>query len=128
MNPVISSNMYAKLDAIVDKHEGRLDSLVAMLFDVQSEFGCVPEEAIRRIARRLNLPTIQVFSVVSFYGEFRIRTKQDREVPQHMGSEKGALTSRSECCLQQNDQKSREQHAGSQRTGTPELLRSAANR
>lgn len=61
----------ARLEAILDAHAGREGSLLPILHDVQAAFGCVPAEAIPRIADRLNLTRAEVHGVVSFYHDFR---------------------------------------------------------
>ncbi len=56
---------------IVAHHEGREGPLLPILHDVQKAFGHVSEDAIREIAKLLNLTRAEVFGVVSFYHDFR---------------------------------------------------------
>lgn len=46
-------------------------ALLPILHAVQSEFGHVPQEALPRIADRLNISKAEVHGVVSFYHDFR---------------------------------------------------------
>jgi len=57
--------------AIVQRHAHREGPLLPILHDVQTEFGCVDESAIRAIALALNLSRAEVHGVVSFYHDFR---------------------------------------------------------
>src|SRR6056297_2208531 len=45
--------------------------LLPILHAVQEEFGHIPQEALPRIARRLNVSKAEVHGVVSFYHDFR---------------------------------------------------------
>ena len=56
---------------IVSDHAGREGPLLPILHDVQRAFGHVSEEAIREIAKSLNLTRAEVYGVVSFYHDFR---------------------------------------------------------
>jgi formate dehydrogenase subunit gamma len=56
---------------IVAVHAAREGPLLPILHDVQRAFGHVSEDAIREIARGLNLTRAEVFGVVSFYHDFR---------------------------------------------------------
>lgn len=61
----------ARADAIIAAHAGREGPLLPILLDVQAAFGCVPPEAVRLIAGRLNLTRAEVHGVVSFYHDLR---------------------------------------------------------
>ncbi|POF33625.1 formate dehydrogenase subunit gamma [Roseibium marinum] len=57
--------------AIADGHLNVEGPLLPILHDVQKEFGCVPEAALRVIADKLNLSRAEVHGVMSFYHDFR---------------------------------------------------------
>lgn len=42
-----------------------------ILHDIQAEFGCIDEGAVRAVAHALNLTRAEVHGVVSFYHDFR---------------------------------------------------------
>jgi formate dehydrogenase subunit gamma len=46
--------------------------LLPALHALQSEFGCVPQEAIAFLAREFNLSRADVYGVATFYHDFRI--------------------------------------------------------
>jgi formate dehydrogenase subunit gamma len=56
---------------IVAEHEHREGPLLPILHDVQKAFGHISEDAMRDIARALNLTRAEVYGVVSFYHDFR---------------------------------------------------------
>ena len=56
---------------IITAHEALEGPMLPILHAMQERFGCIPEEAIRLIAGRLNLSRAEVHGVVSFYHDFR---------------------------------------------------------
>ena len=56
----------------VDKPRSRA-MLLAALYIAQEQYGWLSQEAIQRVADRLNLSTGQVYSTVSFYTMFRLQ-------------------------------------------------------
>ena len=52
---------------------GRRDALIPLLQAVQTKFGYLPPDALRAIARHLNLPVAKVFGVATFYNQFRLQ-------------------------------------------------------
>lgn len=61
----------ARTRAVVGTHLNIKGPLLPILHDVQSEFGHVPETALRVIAEELNLSRAEVHGVASFYHDFR---------------------------------------------------------
>ena len=47
-------------------------NLIPILQQVQSSLGYLPREAMTEIAEYLNIPTIDVYGVVTFYNQFRL--------------------------------------------------------
>lgn len=60
-----------QIDTIIAAHSEREGPLLPILHEVQATFGHVSEEAVRIIARALNLSRAEVYGVVSFYHDFR---------------------------------------------------------
>ncbi len=56
---------------IITAHEALEGPMLPILHALQARFGCIPEEAIRLVAARLNLSRAEVHGVVSFYHDFR---------------------------------------------------------
>lgn len=61
----------ARIEEILDAHEGMEGSLLPILHAIQSAFGYVPQDALPVIAKRLNLGKAEVHGVMSFYHDFR---------------------------------------------------------
>ena len=60
------------LNAILTGREGQPDQLIEVLQDIQSQFDYLPEEGLRLVAERLNVPPIEVFRVANFYKAFSL--------------------------------------------------------
>ena len=57
---------------IISRFGRKKPSLIPILQKVQGELGYLPEEAMLEIARFLDIPDIDVYSVVTFYNQFRL--------------------------------------------------------
>ncbi len=57
---------------IVEKHPGKRENLIPILQDVQGKLGYLPRKAMQEIALKLAIPVIDVYSVVTFYNQFRL--------------------------------------------------------
>lgn len=98
--------MTTKYDAsiaaeIINKYEARPEMLVQILHGFVERYGFVGDEAIRQIAKELNLSRAEVHGVVSFYHDFRTEPPGEHvvkicqaEACQAMGSR--ALTAHAE--------------------------------
>ena len=61
-----------KLEAIFSRYEGQPWDLVPILHDLQEEYGYLPKDELKEVARRLALPLTRVFSVATFYKGFTL--------------------------------------------------------
>jgi NADH-quinone oxidoreductase subunit E len=48
-------------------------ALIPLLQDVQTELGYVPKEAITEISKELRVSTSEIFGVLTFYAQFRLK-------------------------------------------------------
>lgn len=75
-----------KLDHILSKFSGNRDNLIPILQEVQQEFGYLPEEAMQSIADFLRLSSSTVYSVASFYAQFRFHRPGDHTIKVCLGT------------------------------------------
>ena len=67
--------MEEQLTAILaESHKGQ-DALIPLLQKVQEELGYVPEEAIDSISKRTGVPASEVFGILTFYAQFRLKPR-----------------------------------------------------
>ena len=65
----------AKIQTLIDKHQGLKKNLIAILLDVQETFNYLPAEALRQVARALCIPLIDVLGVATFYRAFSLKPR-----------------------------------------------------
>jgi NADH-quinone oxidoreductase subunit E len=63
--------MEERLGKILSCYEGNNIELIPILQQVQSEFGYLPEEAMRKVAKFVIVPESKVYAVATFYEQFR---------------------------------------------------------
>jgi NADH-quinone oxidoreductase subunit E len=51
--------------------EGRRENLIPLLQEIQDTRGYIPENAVSEVARHLEMPAVKIYSVATFYNEFR---------------------------------------------------------
>jgi len=62
-----------KLKAILSDTQPGKEALIPLLQKVQAELGYVPEEAVFGISERTGVPASEVFGVLTFYAQFRLK-------------------------------------------------------
>ena len=61
-----------KVNTIIDRYKDNASALISILQDVQDEYNYLPEEALREVAKALNTPLIDIYSVATFYKSFSL--------------------------------------------------------
>ncbi len=75
MSPVLEVS-----DAILNKYENQRANLVPILQDVQATLHYLPEEVLRKIARKLKLRDAEVYQVATFYRGFSLTPRGKHHV------------------------------------------------
>jgi NADH-quinone oxidoreductase subunit E len=60
---------------IVDKHASERGVVIAVLQDIQSEFGYLPETALRVVAEETKRPLVDIWNVATFYHAFSLQPR-----------------------------------------------------
>ena len=63
----------ARVDRILSRFSGEQADLIPILQQVQRELGYLPEEAMSKIARFTDVPECSVYSVATFYAQFKLK-------------------------------------------------------
>lgn len=66
----ISREEWEKIDQVIGRYRERRGALIPVLKEVQDICGYLPQKVQNRIAQGLQLPSSQVYGVVSFYAFF----------------------------------------------------------
>ena len=69
-----------EVEAIVKKYDCNRDSLISILQDVQALYHYLPEHSLQAVARELNIPLIQVYSVATFFKAFSLEPRGEHLV------------------------------------------------
>lgn len=64
-----------KVQSIIDKHQGLKKNLIAILLDVQETCNYLPPDALRQVAKALDMPLINVIGVATFYRAFSLKPR-----------------------------------------------------
>ena len=65
-----AAEVTARVAPILAEYEGKHGAVIALLQDVQEEFGFLEEGAMSAAADALNLPVSHLYGVASFYSQF----------------------------------------------------------
>jgi NADH:ubiquinone oxidoreductase subunit E len=63
------------IDAILEKHGKAEESLIAVLKDIQEQYGYLPQEALRHVSEKLAVPLSKIFCVATFYSMFSLEPR-----------------------------------------------------
>ena len=66
---------FACIDEIVERNGGGKSGLISMLHDIQAEYNYLPEDALRYLAEKIDVPPIRVYGVASFYSSFSLKPR-----------------------------------------------------
>lgn len=64
---MLSEALSAKFDRTIAHYPLKRSAIVPLLLFAQDEIGCVSDEVIEDVARRVGVPTIEVVEVISYY-------------------------------------------------------------
>ncbi len=76
----------SRLDSIIDEYNAEQGSLISILQDVQAEYKYLPKEALVYVAKRLDIPRVQVFGVATFFKAFSLNPRGRHQIHVCMGT------------------------------------------
>jgi len=69
---LVEAEVREKLGKILANYKGAREDLIPILQDTQQEFRYLPADAMREIARFLNITANTVYGVATFYAQFKL--------------------------------------------------------
>lgn len=63
------------IETIIDRHGKDEKALIQAMLAVQEEFHYLPEEALKLLSEKLNVPMIQIYQVAAFYKVFSLEPR-----------------------------------------------------
>jgi len=81
-----TSEQWARVDQILERHRGKPGALIPVLEEVQEVTGYLPEIVQHRVAKGLGLPLSQVYGVVTFYSFFTMKPRGKHQIRVCLGT------------------------------------------
>lgn len=78
--------IHKEVNAALQAHGWERESLIPVLQYVQSRLGYLPREAMQRISEALKIPDVDVYSVATFYNQFRLNPPGKHQIKVCMGT------------------------------------------
>jgi len=63
------------IQRILEKHDKTRGALIAVLEEIQAEYGCLPQEALRVVADRTGRSLVDIYGVATFYRSFSLQPR-----------------------------------------------------
>ena len=76
----------ARIESIIDSHDGEASSLIQILLDIQNELHWLPAEALQLVSERLQVPMSRIQHTTTFYKAFSLVPKGRHEINICMGT------------------------------------------
>ena len=76
----------ARLDSILSRYEGETYDLIPVLQDIQDGYGFLPKDELKVVAKSLQVPVTQVYSVATFYKMFSLVPKGRNQLKVCLGT------------------------------------------
>lgn len=74
------------VDGIIKRYNGKKESIIPILQDVQNEIRWLSEEVVSLIARKLKLSPSKIYSIATFYKSFHLKPRGKHAVTVCMGT------------------------------------------
>jgi NADH-quinone oxidoreductase subunit E len=74
------------IEEIVHRYDNDEGMLIPILQDIQAEYGYLPPEKLRILAKTLDIPLMRIYSVSTFYASFRHAPKGQHDITLCMGT------------------------------------------
>ena len=71
----MANSKFHKVDEIIEKHEYKKSSLIAVLQEIQKEYRYLPENVLMYVSDAMDITPAKVYSVATFYENFSLEPK-----------------------------------------------------
>lgn len=75
-----------KITDILERYNNEESSIIAILQDVQEQFGYLPRESLLQISREINIPISRILSLATFFKAFSLIPKGKHPIHVCMGT------------------------------------------
>ena len=63
------------IDKVVTEHHGSLGGMLSILTEIQSKYGYLPQDALRRVAAKTDCSLTDIYAVATFYKAFSLKPR-----------------------------------------------------
>ncbi|MHB9029967.1 MAG: NADH-quinone oxidoreductase subunit NuoE family protein [Candidatus Latescibacterota bacterium] len=71
---------------IIDRHNGNHGGIIAILHEIQTKFGYLPEKELRAVSEKTGHSLVDIYSVATFYKSFSLKPKGKHHISLCMGT------------------------------------------
>jgi NADH:ubiquinone oxidoreductase subunit E len=82
----LSNEELKRTNSIINRHEAKEESLLAILLDIQEEFNYLPQNILMYIAEQLEVPISRLYSLATFFKAFSLEPKGKHTIKVCMGT------------------------------------------
>jgi len=86
VEPIMNPEVKVLVDRVLELHRPGLASLISVLQDINYNLGYLPEEALRYVSRKLQVPLLTVYHVATFYKAFSLKPRGEHLIRVCMGT------------------------------------------
>lgn len=74
------------VDGIIKRYDGRKESIIPILQDIQNQIRWLPKEVISLVAKKLKISPSKIYSITTFYKSFHLKPRGEHTVTVCMGT------------------------------------------
>lgn len=63
------------LEKVINKYKAEKGGIISVLQEINREYGYLPEDALKLVAKKMDVPLIQVYSIATFYTAFSLKPR-----------------------------------------------------
>jgi len=64
-----------RINEIIDKYNGEKTSVISILLDIQKEYNYLPKNALRIVAKELDMFLSEIYTIATFYKAFSLKPR-----------------------------------------------------
>lgn len=75
-----------KVDQLIEKYRHERSAYITLLQDINNEYRYLPEEALKRVSEKTEIPLSELYSLATFYKCFSLVPRGEHEIQVCMGT------------------------------------------
>ena len=75
-----------EFESVLNEYQGDRTNIMVVLQKTQGIFGYIPENSVKIIAERLNMPESEIYGIITFYSQFTLTPKAKYNIDVCLGT------------------------------------------